>query len=339
MASLWSNALAMEKSSQSSEKIHGIILKAELPDERSLYFVPSHHFSLLSNFTQEFQNEIFRHSALIVESVSNTAASSREEVEAASPLYSLMHYASHEFIERLDGFVKEDEDRWSLDFDPDIQKKFEDTFGEIAKMTPINLPHFHNIYMMKPGVVFALFARIIEATKHTQCESIKTEIGAVVTYIMGMDDEIANNFMKNSKSIAGVETQLDVIESLSLSTKKLDDIIDDIIEGYDFGLYPTSLDNLHFSFLNQIEKKRLMDEASLAIRNKSWIKQYNELLDRNPDSIIVHGYSHFPGKEGLIHLGQQHGWTWSVFQKDSTYLPFTYAPQESVPFLYNSKPQ
>jgi|GEM_PF-4995551 len=329
---LFNNSFSLEAPvEKQEEKIHGLILKAKISNEENLYFVPSHHHSPLSKFTQRFQGEIFKHSHLILESFLKTE-------HPLSPLSLLMQYASKDFIESIGGFVQNPQQEWSLDPYPDVKFKYESAFEKIANIAntmSYDLPHFRNIYTMKPGVVVALFSEIDAALNILSTTISNTSEECIISFSIGMDGHIAEIFTTNKKPITGVEVKLDVINSLSLSTKTFNDIIDDVTDDHYDGVYFSSLEEIHFSLLKEVGKKRLMDVHSLAIRNKSWIKKYEGILTDYKDSIAIHGQDHFPGQEGLLNLGQQQGWKWSVFQVDGSYRPFTYFPQGDVPFLYD----
>jgi len=79
-----------------------------------------------------------------------------------------------------------------------------------------------------------------------------------------------------------------------------------------------------------------MTSKSLITRNCKWINKYKEMIDQHVNCVAVHGQFHFPGQGGLIYLTQVRKWKWSVFQKDGSYLPFTYSPNNlESPFSWD----
>lgn len=317
-------AMAMD-----NDKIHGLILKATLPNKQEMTFVPTHHYTSLEQFSQSYQQEIFKHSALILESVTIHDASTEEDSLKTGPINQLVNYASEDFLTQLGGFRNSEEPGWSFndlkncDTPSMIQNKIESTFREIADFLESNImlsfPHFKNIYQMKPGVVFALYW---EFQSFWQGNDKK-----------GMDAEISDHFLSKSKMVTGVESPEDVIRSLPLSTATIDDIQDDFISP-NIGKYLPDLEALHKDFMKTSQEKRLMNQNSLAIRNKSWMNKYENMIDSYGDCVAVHGEDHFPGSEGILQLGQEKGWQWSIFQENGTYQPFKYYPESSNPFVF-----
>lgn len=359
------NTLAMDTPSEPKKGIHGIILKAEFPNGKTMCFVPSHHKTHLHKFDQTFQNEIFSKSTLVVEVYKD-----KDKNKRPNQHHILKKYGSEQFIQQIGGFVTEPQDRWSFKnfgkkYEESLETEFDKTFETVAETVNFELPHFYNIYRMKPDVMFALYSEI----KSQPYDSINyTDSGSIsITYtpedyevlqkctsyygnstshltliqIRGMDDAIINKFCADKKPIYAVETTKNVIDSLRLGTKKIDDIKDDIMDAIktnETDTYFESLEHLHSSFRRSLKEKRLSDVISLGIRNKSWMPKYSEFLVDANDGVAVHGQAHFPGEEGIINLGQDQGWKWSLFQKDGTYLPFTYnSKADDAPFAYSPK--
>lgn len=98
-----------------------------------------------------------------------------------------------------------------------------------------------------------------------------------------------------------------------------------------------SFSEIDREFISTLQEKRLMDKSSLMLRNIAWIQKYEDIfLKDSEDYIAIHGFDHFPGAKGLLNLGQEKDWKWSVFQIDGSYLGFTYNPtNEPQPFIYN----
>lgn len=305
------------------KKFNGIILRADLPSGKEIHFIPSEHVTPLENFSDFFRKLIDQFSkqkaTLILEMVS--VVSSVEELKNA-PLKQVFQYANKDYLNKINGLQTAADKPWSLGgMDESIEENYKNVFFKIAKMAEeyfekIDLSHLYNIYEMKPGVVFAFYWQISSILK-----------GAPY---FGMDHEITEKFKQQLKPLIGLETYEDLIYSLPFASATLEDIRDDFLSPDEGGAYWDSLQAMHDGFNLDISRRRLSNEASLAIRNKKWMLQYEDLFEKHGECLAVHGQAHFVGESGLINLGQQKGWKWSVLREDGLYKRFTYYPNEAI---------
>lgn len=335
---------------------------------REIYFVPSHHSTPLERFTPAFQAEIGKRQALVVESylipatiqdspdalIEQLAERTRSKEDITVRLEGVEHkvtvlmleddsihyiYHSHEVyealrlfrallpvlpretVETMGGLLSSTDPTWSLspEIAPKVEAIFRGVYGQAVAMgLASHCAHFLDIYQMKPGLVAAIEHEMTIDAKHAN----------------GMDRAIAKTFTDAGKPMEGVETKADVIKSVLPLPVKLEEVKDDfdLTTEHANEYWPTLL-TMHKEGMKILSAHTIMGAKAVGTRNQSWKGKYAGLLAKYKDMVCVHGAAHFPGKEGLLILGQDAGWQWSIWDHiTGVYKPFTYQWDAVYPF-------
>ena len=226
----------------------------------------------------------------------------------------LLKYSSKEYLQQRKGFLESKDQMWTI-HTIFARLKVEGTFKAFRKTfsETIDLAHFADIYKVKPGVILAFYWKITNTIDHIN--------------IHGMDSEIADHYYSHQgKNALSVETMDDLLVAFRIFDVSYEDIKDDFVEktatspAHDVA-YTNSLLQLHKEELQErkSDKKVLLTESSYKIRHGIWLPKLINYSDQYDDPICTFGQAHFVGEGGLISLGQNLGWKWSIFQENGEY--------------------
>lgn len=157
----------------------------------------------------------------------------------------------------------------------------------------------------------------------------------------GIDQELSDLFESRKKSILGLETDRDrhlAANSLLQMAYYARDF--DFVNSRYFRLYfmiemykypePEDVQNLSIAQIKEyasgdLSQSYFPGDSSIGIRNKNWIPRIEEILKKNSDKtvLIAVGVAHLPGKEGVIQLLVDKGYSVRQITREGAEAPIS----------------
>jgi len=136
----------------------------------------------------------------------------------------------------------------------------------------------------------------------------------------GIDQHFMRKAQKASKPIIGLETineQFTMFDSMSMELQTemlietlkqevdMQEFVDEMIEDWQTG----DMQGLEDLLMEEFQEEPEMYDAMLVNRNLNWLEQFGPMLKDKDDYLIVVGAAHMLGKDGMVQLLENQGYT------------------------------